>query len=362
MAWPAPVLCLGLLLGIAMGAAARFGQFCTLGAIADAVILGDQRRLRAWGLAIAVAILGTQALHMTGAVDIGQSIYLGGSFGWLGAILGGSMFGLGMALAGTCGYGMLIRLGGGDLRALVDLGTLGFFAFLTLSGPLAYVRTFLIEPTDLTLPGLASFGFPELVTHVSGLADGTIRPLIVLALLAALAIYCFRDRSFRAGYQQIVVAVIIGLAVVAAWLTTGMIGHDAFDPKPPASFTFVRPVGDSLLYLMLMSGMSLNFGIVSVAGVLTGAYLAARSKGEWRLEGYDGDREMVRHFAGAAMMGSGGVLALGCTIGQGISGMSTLSLSAPLAFVAIFVGAAFGLRYLEERSVMAAVKVCLGRP
>lgn len=356
-----PILLAGLFLGLIIGTASRWAEFCTLGAIADTVVLGDQRRLRAWGLAIAVSIAGTQVLHMVGIVDIGQSIYLGSGFGWLGALLGGLMFGLGMALVGTCGYGTLIRLGGGDLRALVDLATLGFFAYLTLSGPIAYVRTFLIEPTNIALPGLENPGFPELAAYVFGLANGSIRPLMVLLIVASLLFFCFRDRSFRSCYKQIVVAIIIGLAVTAAWLTTGAIGHDEFDPRPPISLTFVRPLGDSLLYLMLMSGMNMNFGIASVAGVLIGAHLVARAKDEWRCEGFDGDREMIRHFAGSALMGTGGVLALGCTIGQGISGMSTLSLSAPLALLAIFAGATFGLRYLEEGSLVAAIKVCAGR-
>lgn len=358
---PILVLLLGFFLGISLGAAARWTQFCTLGAIADAVIIGDQRRLRAWGLAIAVSITGTQLLHMAGIVDIGQSIYLSQNFNWLGAVLGGLMFGVGMALVGTCGFGTLIRLGGGDLRALVDLATLGFFAYLTLSGPLAYVRTFLIEPTSLALPGLQHAGLPEFITYLSGLADASTRPLVMLLSAAALLIFCFRSRPFRSCYRQILVAVIIGLVVTTAWLTTGAIGYDEFDPRPPVSFTFVRPLGESMLYLMLMSGMALNFGIASVAGVLVGAHLVARVKSEWHREGFDGDREMIRHFAGSAMMGTGGVMALGCTIGQGISGISTLSLSAPLALLAIFIGAAFGLRYLEEGNIIAAARVFTGR-
>ncbi len=355
------VILLGLFLGVTIGVAARWAQFCTLGAIADAVIVGDQRRLRAWALAITVSIAGTQLLHMIDAIDIGRSIYLGGGVDWLGALLGGLMFGVGMALVGTCGFGTLIRLGGGDLRALVDLATLGFFAYLTLSGPLAYVRTLMIEPTGISLPGLTNAGLPEIAAYLSGHADSSTRPLVTMFVVVLLLIFCFRDRSFRSRYKEILVAVIIGFATVAAWLTTGAIGYDEFDPRPPVSFTFVRPLGESLLYLMLMSGMALNFGIASVAGVLAGAHLAARAKGEWRREGFDGDREMVRHLAGSAMMGSGGVLALGCTIGQGISGMSTLSISAPLALLAIFAGAAFGLRYLEEGNIIGAIKVCIGR-
>ncbi len=355
------VIMSGFILGMIIGVASRWAQFCTLGAIADAVIVSDRRRLRAWMLAIAVAIAGTQVLHMTGSVDIGQSIYLRGTFGWLGALVGGVMFGFGMALVGTCGYGTLIRLGGGDLRALIDLTTLGIFAYLTLSGPLAYVRTSMIERADLTPSTLGTPSLPDLFALVSGLSASAARPIITVLIVAVLLYFCFRDEAFRSCRKEIAAAIMMGLAVCAAWFATGYLGQDVFDPKPPVAFTFVRPLGDSVLYAMLSSGMTLNFGIASVAGVLLGAHLVARIKNEVRREGFDGDKEMVRHLTGSAFMGVGGVLALGCTIGQGMSGISTLALSAPLTIAAIFVGAAFGLRYLEESSFAGAFRVLTSR-
>ena len=356
------VLIVGVSLGTAIGAASRWAQFCTLGAIADSVVVGDQRRLRAWVLAMAIAIAGTQILHMTGIVDIGRSIYLAGGFGWLGALIGGGLFGLGMALVGTCGYGTLLRLGGGDLRALADMVTIGIAAYATLSGPLAYVRTSVIEPTAITLPAQTAPGIPDVIAFSLGVSDELARPAIVLVLVLSLLYFCLADQRFRASLKEISAAVVMGLAIVSAWAVTGNLGHDAFDPKPPVSLTFVRPLGDSMLYAMLASGMTLNFGITSVAGVLLGAHLVARAKGQLRREGFDGDREMARHLIGSALMGVGGVLALGCTIGQGMSGLSTLALTAPLAFFAIFVGAALGLRYLEEGSLISAIRVLAGRP
>lgn len=355
------VLWSGFALGAIIGAASRWTQFCTLGAIADAVVVGDQRRLRGWALAVAVAITGTQLLSITGAIDLSQSIYLRGSFGWLGALLGGGLFGFGMVLVGTCGYGTLIRLGGGDLRSLIDLLVLGIFAYLTLSGPLAYVRTLVIEPMDIASSIIATPGMAELLALTSGLPENASRSIVTLLIVGSLLYYCFRDHTFRSCRQEIAAAVVVGLAVCAAWLVTGHLGYDEFDPKPPASFTFVRPLGDSVLYAMLSSGMVLSFGIASVVGVLLGAHIVARTKGEIRREGFDGDKEMVRHLTGSAFMGTGGVLALGCTIGQGMSGISTLALSAPLAMAAIFAGAAFGLRYLEEGSLMGAFRVMTNR-
>lgn len=355
------VLWCGFALGAVIGAASRWAQFCTLGAIADAVVISDQRRLRAWILAIAVAIAGTQFLHLSGAANITQSIYLRGSFGWLGALIGGGLFGFGMALVGTCGFGTLIRLGGGDLRSLVDLATLGIFAYLTLSGPLAYVRTTVIETADVTASAMAAPGMAELLALVSGVPENAARLIATILIVGSLLCYCFRDRTFRSARKEMAAAVIMGLAVSVAWLVTGHLGYDEFDPKPPISFTFVRPLGDSLLWTMLSSGMALNFGIASVIGALFGAHLVARAKGQLHREGFDGDREMVRHLTGSALMGIGGVLALGCTIGQGMSGISTLALSAPLAMAAIFTGAVLGLRYLEEGSFAGAFRVLTNR-
>ncbi len=349
----------GLVLGIAVGAAARWAQFCTLGAIADSVLVGDRQRLRAWMLAIAVAILGTQTLYLGGIVDLAQSPYLDNGFGWFGALLGGGMFGLGMALVGTCGFGTLIRLAGGDLRALIDLATIGIFAYLTISGPLAHVRITVAAWTDIPSSTLPLSGIPELLARVFGYDIDGMRLIVTLVFAGTLIAFSFRHRPFWRRYKDITSAVIIGLAVCCAWGATGYLGHDAFDPKPPAALTFVRPLGDSILFAMLSSGMSLNFGIATVAGVLVGAHVIVHKKKEWRLEGFDGDKEMIRHLTGSALMGVGGVLALGCTIGQGISGMSTLALSAPLTFAAIFVGATLGLRYLEEGHLVAAVKVIL---
>ena len=355
------VLLSGFFLGATMGAASRWAEFCTLGAIAETVIVGDRRRLKAWILAIAVAILGTQTLFMADIVDISGSIYLNGSFGWLGAIIGGAIFGLGMSLVGTCGFGTLIRLGGGDLRALVGLANLGIFAYVTLNGPLAYVRTGVIERTDLTFSTMAAPSISDLTALTFGLSEQGARVIVTCLIVLSLLYYCFRDRAFRSCRKEMAAAVVIGLAVCAAWLTTGYLGQDEFDPKPPLSFTFVRPLGDSILYAMLSSGMTLTFGIASVAGVFVGAHLVARAKGDLRREGFDGDKEMARHLIGSAFMGIGGVLALGCTIGQGMSGISTLALSAPLAMAAIFAGAAFGLHYLEEGSLVGAFRVMTNR-
>jgi uncharacterized membrane protein YedE/YeeE len=346
---------LAFLGGTALGMTARSIQFCTLGAIADAFMTANHTRLRGWALAVATAILLTQGLHMNGLIDIYDSIYLVPDFGWLGAILGGLCFGFGMALVGTCGLGTLVRLGGGDLRSLVDFLVLGIVAYMTLRGLTGLGRVAFIEPTNADLSGLGSQGLVDAIAWLLGTAPEAIRATVVGLAVIALLAYCFTDRRFRHSRPELLGGAIIGLLVASGWAITGLFGADDFDPAPLESFTFVAPLGESLVYLMTFSGSVVNFGIGAVGGVIFGAFLAGWAKGELRLEAFDDKREMIRHFAGAALMGFGGVAAMGCTIGQGITGMSTLSLSAPLALGSIFAGAYLGLKYLVEGSFLRAV-------
>ena len=352
------VASIGFLLGGALGAAARYARFCTLGAIADAYLTGDHRRWRAWMLAIAVAVLIAQTLHHSGIVDLRQSIYLTPDFGWLGAIAGGLAFGFGMALCGTCGYGILVRLGGGDLRAFLTFVVLGIFAYMTLRGLTGVWREALVEPTNIDLQAVGSQSLIDATAWLSGAApEGWLRPVGAGLVVLGLAAYCFRDEAFRSSSRDVTAGLLVGGCVGLGWLVTGVVGFDAFEPAPLESFSFVAPLGESLVYLMTFSGSTISFGIASVGGVIAGAYLVALAKGEFRIEGFEGGRDMLRYILGGALMGVGGVLALGCTVGQGISGMSTLSLSAPLALASIVLGASFGLRYLEERNVIGAAKV-----
>ena len=336
----------GFAIGGAFGATARLAEFCTLGAIADAFLGADRRRLRSWLLAIAVATLLSQAMDAAGWIDLRQSVYLTSDFPWLGAAFGGLCFGFGMALVGTCGYGALVRLGGGDLRYLVVAVVLGVAAHMTLGGLFGVFRVSVIETTNLDLAA-RSQGLVDLAAEATALSASDLRWPLVAAIVLGPLLYCCADRGFLRSSAALLGGGLMGLLVAAAWFATGVLGADDFDPAPLRSLTFVTPVGDALLYLMTFTGSTLDFGIGSVAGVVAGAFLANLAKGTLRLEGFDGRREMVRHLGGAILMGFGGVTALGCTVGQGITAISTLALSGPLALAAIFLGAYLGLRFLE---------------
>jgi uncharacterized protein len=313
---------LGLALGALLGTVARRGRFCTLGAIEDAVYARDTRRARAWLLAIGIAILGTQLLEAAAGLDLSRSIYTGPRLEWGAMILGGAMFGFGMALVGTCSFGALIRLGGGDLRALLVL--------LVLTEPLS------VDLGSQRLGALLRL-------------DQAGRIVVSVVVGVGFCIAALTSGAFRETKRLLVGAIVIGCVIVAGWWANGSAGFDEFETQAVGSFSFARPVGDTLLYAMLASGTKIDFGVASVFGVLVGSFASARQAGEFYWEAPDDAREVKRHLLGAFLMGTGGVTALGCTIGQGLSGLSTLSVGSMLALGAILVGARAGLYFLVDR-------------
>ncbi len=353
----------GLGLGVILGATVQRTNFCTMGAISDAVLMGSYTRLRAWLLAIATAIVASQALQGAGLVDLGSSIYLTPNLGWLGAIVGGLLFGFGMTMAGGCGNRTLVRLGAGNLKSLVVALVMGIFAYMTLRGLIGLARVELEAATtvDLAAAGLPSQGIVDLLSAVSGLSLGTLRIVVTIVVAGALAWWCFKDADFRRSPRDLAAGLIVGLTVPAGWLITGVIGNDEFDPVPLFSVTFVSSTADSVQYLMTFTGATVNFGIGLVGGVIAGALLAALLGREFRLEAFGSADDMLRHLIGAALMGVGGILALGCTIGQGITGMSTLALGSLLAWLAIMAGGVLGIRYLEEGNLLGALRALLPR-
>jgi len=356
------VASLAFVLGAVFGITAQRSNFCTMGALSDVVFMGDGNRLRAWFLAIAVAMIGSQALELTGILSLEQSIYGSTNLGWLGAIIGGLMFGFGMTLAGGCGNKTLVRLGAGNLKSLVVALVMGLFAYMTLRGliGLGRVEVEAIANTNVGDWGASGQGMPELLA-VTGIPKVASRIVLTLVIAGGFLAYCFKDADFRRSKRDLIAGLVIGLVVVAAWMVTGIVGADDFDPVPLSSMTFVAPVGDSIQYLMTYSGATINFGIAAVGGVIFGAFLAARLTGEFRVEGFVDAGDMIRHLVGAALMGTGGVIALGCTIGQAVTGMSTLSLGSLIAFTAIILGGVLGLKYQEEGSLSGALGALVSR-
>lgn len=332
--------------GLVLGLAARIARFCTLGAIED-VIYGDSReRLLMWPVALSVAIASTFGLAALGAVAIEEAVYLRLEFNLFAAVAGGLVFGLGMALAGNCGFGALARLGGGDLRSLIIVMVIGISAYMTAIGPLADLRLALFPRTEVSggdIPGLAplfgdALGLPQLAIA-----------LPVAGLLLALALV---DASFRRNGTLLFWSAMVGLAITAGWWGTSWIAATGFDLVRIETHSFTMPLGEGLIQLMTTDGQEVGFSIGSVTGVLTGASIGALWRGHFRWEACDDPRELRRQIGGAFLMGVGGVVALGCSVGQGLAAFSVLAISAPVTIAAIGLGAFIGLRFLVEGSTI----------
>jgi uncharacterized membrane protein YedE/YeeE len=347
----------GLLIGAAFGAIVFRTNFCTMGSLSDIHAFGDYRRFRAWLLAAATALIGAQLLDLTGVVALDASMYLGQSLNWAGHILGGLMFGFGMVFSGGCPSRNLARAGGGDLRSLFTLIVVGLFAYITIGGILGPLRVRLEQATSLRLPalGAATQSLGDVLGAMAGLDQPTGALLALLLLSGATLLYCFTDASFRSSPVHIASGIGVGLTVVAGWALTGLSFDELADrPVRPISLTFVRPLGDALEWLQRFTAAPApGFGVTSVFGAILGAFLMAKWMGRFQLATFSDRSDTLRNLFGAALMGIGGVMALGCTIGQGITGVSTLAIGSLLTFAAIAAGAFYGFRVLERELVAA---------
>ncbi len=335
------VALIGLAGGILLGLAARLGRFCTMGAIEDALYGASTLRLRMWGIAIGAAVLGSFALMASGWLDGADTYYL--SIRWmpLASVLGGLIFGYGMALSGTCGFGAIARLGGGDLRSFVIVLVMGVSTYVVLSGPLAPLRDALFPQAGVTV-----YDTPPGIAHHLGAITGLSVNAIGMALGALILAGSAWSRAVLDKPGQIGWALAVALAVLIGWGGTAWVARTGFEALPVVSHSFAAPLGESILWWMTGSARPLTFAVGSVAGVWTGAFIGSLIKGHFRWEACEDPRELRRQILGAALMGAGAVLALGCSIGQGLSAFSVLAVSAPVTFAAIFAGAALGLRQL----------------
>jgi len=341
-----PAIC-GFAIGAAAGFAVRRARLCSFGAIEDALIGGDSRRLKVFALALGIAILGTQALIIGGLLHPDQTSYTRSALPVLSMILGGVMFGIGMAMVGTCGFGSLVRLGTGDLRSLVVVLVLGATAYATWRGILAGFRIGILENLSVTMPDGVGSDLASLTSRAVGF---DIRAPLAAVAGAGLCWLAVADRRLRRAPRLLSAGAVLGIAVVAGWIVTDFFSDDFVAPMHPQSLTFVSTIGKAIYAGLLSVANLADFGVGSVFGVIAGACLAAMCAAELRWEAFDDDHEMRRHLSGAALMGIGGILAGGCTIGQGLTAGSMLALSWPLAIGAMVLGARLGIALLVDGS------------
>ena len=343
-------------LGLAFGAIAQRSHFCTMGAVADLVSMGSYSRLRMWALAAGVAVLGFNGMVALGWVSAGDSIYAGRSLTWLSSIVGGLMFGAGMVLASGCGSKTLVRVGGGSLKALVVALVMGLAGWATMRGVTALLRTATVDRVGVELA--VGQDLPRWLAQAAGGSVQAWAAALGLAVGGLLVLWAAWSRDDRRG-ELWLGGLGIGGVVVAAWWLSGVYGHLAEHPQTleqaflgtasqrMEALSFVAPVALGLELLVFASDSSrhLSLGVAVVCGVVLGSAAVALATGRFRWEGFADVEDLGRHLVGAVLMGVGGVTAMGCTIGQGLSGLSTLSIGSLLAVAAILAGAVLALRW-----------------
>lgn len=350
------VLWAAFILSALFGAIAQRTHFCTMGAISDVMNIGDWTRLRQWVLAIGVAMLGFAALVATGQVDPAKTLYASSRFIWLSAAVGGALFGFGMVLASGCGSKTLVRIGGGSLKSLVVFLVMGVAAFATLKGITAVVRVGTVDRVAVDMA--AGTALPGWLAAATGMALKQAWLVLGGLLGGALVVWALLGREFR-KFDNLLAGLGIGGVVVAMWWVSGHLGYVAEHPDTlqeafvatnsgrAEALSFVSPVAYTVDWLMFFSDRSkvLTLGIVSVFGVVLGSAVAAVAGRSFRWEGFGSTEDVGNHLAGGVLMGVGGVTAMGCTVGQGLSGISTLGLTSFVAVAFIVLGAVAAFKY-----------------
>lgn len=360
-------------IALILGALGQKTRFCTMGAVSDWVNMGDTGRMRSWVFAMAIALAGVVALEATGTVNLsGETFppYRTANFAWLRYLTGGLLFGIGMTLASGCGNRTLVRIGGGNVKSLTVLIVAAVCAYLmvwTSVFEIAFVPWIQATSINLAQHGMPTQEVGSVVAGMFGLAPSRTLNLTISALAAlAMFVWVFGSRDFRGSFDNVLGGAVVGLAVVAGWyLTGGPMGqawkeYAEMATEVPSrvqtqSFTFISPMADGLRYLMNPAKLSLvNFGVVALTGVILGGFLYAVATRGFRYERFFTLKDFANHVIGGALMGIGGVLAMGCTIGQAVTGVSTLAIGSILVFFSIVIGAAGTMKYQYWRMMQEA--------
>lgn len=352
----AQVLIAAFVLSVIFGAITQRTHFCTMGAISDVVNMGDWTRMRQWGLAAGVSMVGFALLAYAGIIDPTKTLHAANRWLWLSAAVGGALFGFGMVLASGCGSKTLVRVGGGSLRSLVVLLVMGLAAFATMKGITAVVRVASVDQVAIEFSTIANL--PHLTAMAFGLPPALMTLALGLLLGGALIVWALLGREF-CRLDNLLGGLGIGAIIVAMWWVSGHLGFVAEHPETldevflatnsgrSESMSFVAPIAYTLDWLMFFSDKSkvLTVGIVSVVGVIVGSAIMTLSSRSFRWEGFRGTEDLANHLVGAVLMGIGGVTAMGCTIGQGLTGISTLGATSFVAVAAIMAGAIAAFKY-----------------
>lgn len=351
-------------IAVIMGAVANKTHFCTMGAVSDWLNIGDSGRMRAWVLAMAVALLGVTVLEACGLIDLSRDTfppYRSSHFSWPRYVLGGLMFGIGMVLGSGCGNKTMVRVGSGNLKSLIVLLAGMVSAYLMLWSPLfetAFLPWIQQASVDLARHGMPTQNAGDVISGLLRQTPSKANNIAIACMVAAgMLVFVFKSKDFRGSFDNILGGAVVGLAIVAGWYLTGgapgqawkeyaEMATDIPSRVQTQSYTFVSPMGDAVHYLLNPTKLSLiNFGVMALSGVITGSFLYAVATRSFRIEWFASPGDFVNHVIGGVLMGVGGVLAMGCTVGQAITGMSTLAIGSMITFTAIVTGAVATMKY-----------------
>ena len=335
-------------------------SFCTLGAVSDGILMEDWSRMRQWCLAIGIAILGVALMSHLGWIDVSKSFYTGNRVLYLSTVIGSTLFGIGMVLASGCGSKTLIRIGGGNLKSIVVFIVLGLVAYMTMRGFLGIMKANTIDKVSLSLS--TNQDLPSILSASFGIAKESLRSILALIIGGAFIGFAFLKKSFW-NTENLLAGIGVGIGITAIWWVSGHYAHLTEDPNTlqeaflvtnsgrMESLSFVAPYAFALDWMMFTSDKSkvLTIGIVAVIGMILGSAISSILSKNFRWESFRGVEDTANHLVGAALMGFGGVTAVGCTVGQGLSGLSTLALNSFIAFPGFILGAYIGLQYLQWR-------------
>ena len=335
-------------------------SFCTLGAVSDGILMEDWSRMRQWCLAIGIAILGVALMSHLGWIDVSKSFYTGNRVLYLSTLIGSTLFGIGMVLASGCGSKTLIRIGGGNLKSIVVFIVLGLVAYMTMRGFLGIMKANTIDKVSLSLN--TNQDLPSILSASFGIAKESLRSILALIIGGVFIGFALLKKLFW-NTENLLAGIGVGVGITAIWWVSGHYAHLTEDPNTlqeaflvtnsgrMESLSFVAPYAFALDWMMFTSDKSkvLTIGIVAVIGMILGSAISSILSKNFRWESFRGVEDTANHLVGAALMGFGGVTAVGCTVGQGLSGLSTLALNSFIAFPGFILGAYIGLQYLQWR-------------
>ncbi len=353
-------LLITLLITTVLGAIMQKTSFCTLGAVSDGILMEDWSRMRQWCLAIGIAILGVALMSHLEWIDVSKSFYTGNRVLYLSTVIGSTLFGIGMVLASGCGSKTLVRIGGGNLKSIVVFIVLGLVAYMTMRGFLGMMKANTIDKVSLSLS--TNQDLPSILSASFGIAKENLRSILALIIGGVFIGFALLKKSFWSS-ENLLAGIGVGVAITAIWWVSGRYAHLTEDPNTlqeaflvtnsgrMESLSFVAPYAFALDWMMFTSDKSkiLTIGIVAVIGMIMGSAISSILSKNFRWESFRGVEDTANHLVGAALMGFGGVTAVGCTIGQGLSGLSTLALNSFIAFPGFILGAYIGLQYLQWR-------------